>query len=135
MGEVIGIGGIFFKSQDPKKLQAWYEEHLGFQPDREGYVYFRWPKQARMDPNAYTLWGPFPSDTKYFGSTKQPLMINFVVDDLDLILKQLKSKGVEVDDRIEEHSEGRFGWFIDSEGNRTELWEPPTTVSKKDLTE
>jgi predicted enzyme related to lactoylglutathione lyase len=127
LGKAIGIGGVFFRSKDPKKLQAWYEEHLGFERDDEGYIYFRWPKQAKMDPNAYTLWGPFPKDTKYFGTSEQPIMINFVVDDLDAILNQLKSKGVEVDDHIEKHSEGRFGWFIDPEGNRIELWEPPKT--------
>jgi predicted enzyme related to lactoylglutathione lyase len=130
LGKAIGIGGAFFRSKDPKKLQAWYEEHLGFEPDKEGYIYFRWPKQAELDQNAYTLWGPFPEDTKYFGSKEQPFMINFVVDDLDEILSQLKRKGVEVDDHIEEHNEGRFGWFIDLEGNRMELWEPPRTSSK-----
>jgi predicted enzyme related to lactoylglutathione lyase len=132
MGKVIGIGGFFFKSQDPKKLQAWYEEHLGFEPDEEGYIYFRWPKQAKIGPNAYTLWGPFPSDTKYFGSSEQQCMINFVVDNLDSILNELRSKGVEVDDHIEEQSEGRFGWFIDPEGNRTELWEPPKIAPERE---
>lgn len=132
MGKAIGIGGAFFKSQDPKKLQAWYEEHLGLEPDEEGYIHFGWPKQAKADPNAYTLWGPFPSDTKYFGTGGQSFMINFVVNDLDGVLSQLRSKGVEVDDHIEEHSEGRFGWFVDPEGNRMELWEPPKTPSEAD---
>ena len=125
MGKAIGIGGAFFRSKDPKKLQAWYEEHLGFEPDKEGYIYFRWPQQAELNLNAYTLWGPFPEDTEYFGSNEQSFMINFVVDDLDATLSRLREMGVEVDDRTEEHGERRFGWFIDVEGNRMELWEPP----------
>jgi catechol 2,3-dioxygenase-like lactoylglutathione lyase family enzyme len=127
MGKAIRIGGAFFKSQYPKKLQAWYEEHLGLEPDKEGFIYFRWPKQAKMDSNAYTLWAPFPRNTKYSETSGQSFMINFVVDDLDAVLSQLRSKGVEVDDHIEEHSEGRFGWFVDPEGNRMELWEPTKT--------
>ena len=129
MGKAIGIGGAFFRAKNPKKLQAWYEAHLGFEPDKEGYIYFRWPKQAELNPNAYTLWGPFQEDTKYFGSEDQHFMINFVVDDLDAILSKLRDRGVKVDDHIEEHNEGRFGWFIDPEGNRMELWEPPRESS------
>jgi predicted enzyme related to lactoylglutathione lyase len=132
LGKAIGIGGAFFRSKNPKKLQAWYVEHLGFEPDKEGYIYFRWPEQAERDPNAHTLWGPFPEDTKYFGSIAQRFMINFVVDDLDAILSKLREKGIEVDDHIEEHSVGRFGWFIDLEGNRMELWEPPKSSTQSD---
>ncbi|MHA1959582.1 MAG: VOC family protein [Candidatus Thorarchaeota archaeon] len=125
MARVLGIGGVFFKSRDPKKLQEWYVENLGFKPEDEGVVIFKWSELGKVKRRAYTLWGPFPDDTKYFEPSKASSMINFVVDDLDGMLESLRSKGVDVDKHIEEHQEGRFGWIVDPEGNKIELWEPP----------
>ena len=125
MGKVVGIGGVFFKSEDPEKLKRWYIDNLGLEPDDAGYVYFRWEKQVKSGVRGYTLWGPFSSDTKYFDSSKKPCMVNFVVDDLVAVLDRLREKGVEVDDQVAEHEEGRFGWFMDPEGNKVELWQPP----------
>jgi predicted enzyme related to lactoylglutathione lyase len=112
---VTGIGGVFFRSRDPKALVAWYAEHLGV-PVNEGYAIF--PESRN------TVWSPFSEDTDYWPSAKQG-MVNFTVSDLDAMLAQLRNAGVEVDDKIEElEGIGRFGWAVDPEGNRFELWEP-----------
>ena len=124
MGRVIGIGGVFFKTRDVEKLKAWYVENLGLEPDKEGYIYFKWAEQLQIK-KAYTLWGPFSEDTNYFDPSPYPFMVNFVVDDLESVLVDLREKGVEVIDKIAEHEEGKFGWFIDPEGVKIELWEPP----------
>ncbi len=125
MDRVTGIGGIFFKSQDPKKLKGWYQEHLGITPDAEGYIQFEWRKKADPDRVGYTVWGPFPNDTDYFKPSAKPFMVNFRVADLQALLEQLRKEGVQVDDKVEEYDFGKFGWIMDPEGNRVELWEPP----------
>ena len=81
--------------------------------------------QPLADAGDQTVWAPFPSETEYFGRREQQLMVNFRVRDLDAMLGQLRSAGVEVDDRVEERAYGRFGWATDPEGNRFELWQPP----------
>lgn len=119
---VRGIGGVFFKSKDPKKLQKWYEENLGLKPDSEGYIYFMW---SDLKAPGYTLWGPFPENTKYFEPSGADYMINFVVSDIEKFFKELQTKGVIVDDRgIQETEQGKFAWCLDPEGNKIELWEP-----------
>jgi predicted enzyme related to lactoylglutathione lyase len=111
---VTGVGGVFFRARDPEALLAWYEEHLGV-PLNEGYVIF--PESRN------TVWAPFSEDTDYWPSAKQG-MVNFTVRDLDAMLAQLRGAGVPVDDKVEDHEYGRFGWATDPEGNRFELWEP-----------
>jgi predicted enzyme related to lactoylglutathione lyase len=111
---VTGIGGVFFRAHDPDALVAWYAEHLGV-PVSERYVVF--PESRN------THWVPFAEDTSYWPAGKQH-MTNFIVRDLDAMLAQLRAASVPVDDRIEEHEFGRFGWATDPEGNRIELWEP-----------
>ena len=123
MAQVKGIGGVFFKAKDPAKLQVWYIEHLGITPETDGYVSFWW-KQVDKPEDQYTVWSPFPADTRYFEPSNAPFMINYIVDDLDGLLAELRAKGVQVDDKVEEMEYGRFGWAIDPEGNRFELWQP-----------
>jgi predicted enzyme related to lactoylglutathione lyase len=125
MGHVKGIGGIFFKAKDPKMMKAWYQEHLGIEPNADGGVMIQW--RAHDDPSKehLTVWEPFPQDTTYFDPTNVPYMINYIVDDLDAVLSELRAKGIEVDDKVEDYEFGRFGWARDPEGNRFELWQPP----------
>ena len=111
---VTGVGGVFFRARDPQALLAWYEEHLGV-PLNEGYVVF--PESRN------TVWAPFAEDTDYWPAAKQG-MVNFTVRDLDAMLAQLRAAGVPVDEKVEDHEYGRFGWATDPEGNRFELWEP-----------
>ena len=121
MARATGIGGVFFRSKDPEGLKAWYVEHLGLEPDDQGYVVIQWGG----DHAGSTVWAPFDEDTEYFGDVEQASMINYRVDDLDGLLTSLQGKGVTVDDRVEEMKGlGRFGWAVDPEGNRFELWEP-----------
>ncbi|HTM19909.1 MAG TPA: VOC family protein [Kofleriaceae bacterium] len=122
MERVRGIGGVFFKSKDPKALGAWYQEHLGV-PLEWGMAIFRWAEHDRG--GALTVWTPFAADTKYFAPSESPFMINFRVDDLDRVRAQLLAAGVTVDDKIEESEFGRFGWAMDPDGNKIELWQPP----------
>jgi predicted enzyme related to lactoylglutathione lyase len=122
MARVTGIGGVFFKAQDPDGLQRWYQQHLGI-PGGE-YVLFRWRDQERPDNEAMTTWAPFAADSTYFAPSQKPYMINYLVDDLDGMLKQLREAGVTVEDRIDEQEFGRFGWCIDPEGTKIEFWEP-----------
>ena len=128
MKHVLGIGGVFFKAQDPDKLAAWYREHLGLDVEEYGGVTFR--EGATADEGsparqAYTVWSAFPSDTEYFAPSTKPFMINFRVADLDALLAKLRSEGVTVDERTDKSEFGYFGWAMDPEGNRIELWEPP----------
>ena len=111
---VTGIGGVFFRARDPEALVEWYRTHLGV-PLNDGYVIF---PESRD-----THWVPFSLETDYWPREKQA-MVNFTVRDLDAMLAQLRAGGVEVDERVEDHEYGRFGWAADPEGNRIELWQP-----------
>ena len=123
MKRVIGLGGIFFKARDPKALYEWYRKHLGIESSPEAGAMW----QSTDDPGApvINLLAMFPDTTKYFGSGPSPFMINFRVDNLTELFKALREEGVQVEDKVEEHEYGKFGWITDPEGNRVELWEPP----------
>lgn len=124
MERVQGIGGLFFKASDPQALGAWYRDHLGIDVQSWGGAAFPWAEQDRAD-SASTIWSPFKADTTYFEPSKASFMVNFRVRDLDAMLAQLRAAGCDVDDRIEDSEFGRFGWVMDPEGNRVELWQPP----------
>lgn len=126
MKRVTGIGGVFFKAKDPEKLAAWYKQHLGLEFDSETSAVFSCPETKEEQKIAQTVWTAFPADTEYFNPSSAPFMINYRVENLDSLLKLLKSEGVEVDEHTEEFEYGRFGWIMDPEGNRIELWEPAT---------
>lgn len=129
MERVTGIGGIFFKSADPKALAAWYEKHLGVPVESWGGAQFKFADMEEADRESYLVWTPFKSDTKYFEPSAAQFMINFRVRNLDAMLTQLREAGVTVDTRVEESEFGRFGWCSDPDGNRLELWEPPSRRS------
>jgi predicted enzyme related to lactoylglutathione lyase len=115
---VTGVGGVFFRARDPEALGRWYAEHLGVElADFGGSIF-------RSDGGETLTWAPFHADTDYFGPSGRQWMINYRVRDLDAMLAQLRAAGVEVLDEVEEHEYGRFGWAVDPEGNRFELWEP-----------
>lgn len=115
---VLGIGGVFFKARDPERLRAWYRDHLGLEVTEWGGVAF-------PGASAATVWCIFPAESDYFAPSGAEFMINYRVEDLDQVLQALRREGCEVDDRIESSEYGRFGWVMDPEGNRLELWEPP----------
>jgi predicted enzyme related to lactoylglutathione lyase len=120
---VTGFGGLFFKSPDPKRLYAWYEKHLGIKSADYGAV-FHWVDDPHAAEGA-TAWAVFPQDTKYFDPGKGSFMMNFRVEGLKEMLAKLRSEGVWVDEKYEETEYGNFGWTMDPDGNRIELWEAP----------
>lgn len=123
---VTGIGGIFFKATKPKKLQAWYKKHLGLPLDPSwGGWQFNWRDAKNPRKNGYTVWSAFDADTSYFKPSKKPFMFNFRVANLKRVLAGLKKEGVKVDAKTEESEFGKFGWVMDCDRNRIELWEPP----------
>ena len=126
MERVKGIGGVFFKSRDPESLLGWYREHLGIE-HAHGCAVFPWRRAEDPQRKGSTVWSPFSKDTEYFAPSEASFMINYRVDDLDAMLAQLRAAGVTVDDRIEESEFGPFGWAMDPDGNRLELWEPPAS--------
>jgi predicted enzyme related to lactoylglutathione lyase len=125
MKKVTGIGGIFFKANNPDQLREWYRKHLGIESESWGFA-FHWRDDPQTDGGA-TAWSVFPADTKHFGPSNKQFMINFRVADLQSLLASLRDEGVQVDAKTDESEFGKFGWVIDPEGNRVELWEPPTT--------
>ena len=122
MERVNGIGGVFFKARDPKKMAAWYRDHLGIQ-SKGGYADFVWRDRENPDRIGHTTWALFPTNTSYFGSSAAPMMINYRVANLERLLAQLRREGVAVE-KVEDTDYGRFAWITDPEGNRIELWEP-----------
>ncbi len=127
MKRVLGIGGVFFKANNPEKLREWYRDHLGFNVEEWGGVVFRPNGVNGHIDNEKTVWSLFPGDSDYFAPSPQPFMINYRVDDLHALLAQLRLEGCAVDTKVDESEFGKFGWVMDPEGNRVELWEPPRT--------
>lgn len=125
MKRVTGIGGIFFKSKDPQALGAWYRKHLGIDVEAWGGAAFRWKDGANADGSGTTVWSPFAADTSYFAPSSASFMVNYRVEDLHALLAVLRAEGVEVDPKVEESEYGKFGWVIDPDGNKLELWQPP----------
>lgn len=125
MKRVTGIGGIFFKAKDPAALAEWYRKHLGMDVEAWGGVAFRWADDPRS-ASGTTIWSPFKDDTTtYFAPSPASFMINYRVDDLHALLGKLREEGCAVDAKVEESEFGKFGWVVDPEGNKLELWEPP----------
>lgn len=123
---VTGIGGVFLKSRAPVRLAAWYRKNLGLEISPRGQV-TTWDWRSVRDPKRIgsTLWAALGTRERPWGPGRPTAQVNYRVDDLDLLLTQLRRARVHVDDRVEESSYGRFGWAYDPEGNRLELWEPP----------
>lgn len=118
---VTGIGGIFFKTKDPVAVKEWYNKHLGLNTDQWGCTFW-WKDNDGNDCS--TQWSPFKEDTTYFEPSKKDFMMNYRVENLEELLKTLRAEGVTVMDEIQKAEEGKFGWILDLEGNKIELWEP-----------
>lgn len=118
---VTGIGGLFFKTKDPKQTKDWYQKHLGFNTDDWGCTF--WWKDN--DGNkASTQWSPFRDDTSYFEPSQKDFMFNYRVENLEELLTELKKEGVTIVGDMQEFDYGKFGWILDNDGNKIELWEP-----------
>ncbi len=120
-GKAIGLGGVFLKFKDPAKMNSWYSEVLGLTTNDYGVLF---SFNSENSKTALLQLGTFPSDSDYFGRNEQQVMLNFRVDNLDLMLIRLKSLNVEILDEMETYEYGKFIHISDPEGNRIELWEP-----------
>jgi len=127
MKKVTGIGGIFFKCQDPDKMKDWYNQQLGLVTDQYGSL-FEFRHADDPDQKGYLQWSPFSQDTKYFEPSKKDFMINYRVENLERLVKELKKNGVTVVDEIEKLEYGKFVHILDPENNKIELWEPVDNV-------
>ena len=124
MERVTGIGGVFFKSKDPKALASWYQKHLGINFGDQLYVGFKWINPHHPTAPGTTAFSFFKQDTTYFKPSDKEFMINFRVKNLKELLGELKKEGVTIVGEMEEFDYGKFGWVMDPEGNKIELWEP-----------
>ena len=120
MKRVTGIGGIFFQAKDPGALRAWYSKHLGIELQDWGGAVFTW-----ADSEGMTIWSVSDTGTDYFAPSLKPFMINYRVENLTALLEALRAEGCDVLDKTEDSEFGKFGWVIDPEGNKVELWQPP----------
>lgn len=125
MKRVTGIGGIFFKSKDPKALAEWYRVHLGVNIEEWGGAMFSWASPDNPSGVGTTVWSLFKADTTHFEPSRAPFMVNYRVADLHPLLAALRSEGCNVVDKVDESEFGKFGWVVDPEGNKVELWQPP----------
>jgi predicted enzyme related to lactoylglutathione lyase len=124
---VTGIGGIFFKCKDTKKMKEWYQTHLGLNTNQYGTV-FEWWQGADSTKKGFTQWSPFAETTKYFLPSTKEFMINYRVENLDALVEELKKEGVTITDKVETFDYGKFVHIMDIEGNKIELWEPNDVV-------
>ena len=130
MKRVTGIGGIFFKCKDPKKLKEWYQIHLGLNTNQYGTV-FEWYQGADSSKKGFSQWSPFKETTKYFEPSTKEFMINYRVENLEAIIEELKKEGVTITDTLQIVDYGKFVHIMDIEGNKIELWEPNDIVYEK----
>jgi len=118
---VTGLGGFFFKTKDPNSIKNWYNKHLGLDTDQYGCTFW-WKDKEGSDCS--TQWSPMNNDTTYFEPSKSNFMMNFRVENLVELLAILREEGVTVVGDIQEFEYGKFGWILDPDGNKIELWEP-----------
>jgi predicted enzyme related to lactoylglutathione lyase len=121
--KVTGIGGIFFKCKDPKKVREWYQKHLGLNTNQYGAV-FEWYQGADSTKKGFTNWNPFNEKSKYFEPSTKDFMINYRVENLQALVDELKKDTVTIVDTIRSVDYGKFVHILDVEGNKVELWEP-----------
>ena len=121
--KVTGIGGIFFKCKNPKKVNQWYKKHRGLNTDEYG-TSFEWRLAKDGTKKGFTQWSPFDESTDYFQPSQKEFMINYRVENLEALVEKLRNNGVTITDSIESYDYGKFVHILDVEGNKIELWEP-----------
>jgi predicted enzyme related to lactoylglutathione lyase len=124
MKRVTGIGGIFLKAKDAVALRAWYQKHLGIDVQAWGGTAFSWGGDAAKPDGGSTVWSVFAEGSEH-APTTSAFMVNYRVADVETLLKVLREEGCNVLDKTDFSEYGKFGWVMDPEGNKVELWEPP----------
>ncbi len=132
VGHVTGVGGIFFKAENPDSLKKWYTKNLGMPTDQYG-TNFVWYQGADSTKHGSTQWSLFGSKTKYFNPSKKEFMINYRVDNIEVMMKRFRENGVTICDTVASYDYGKFVHIMDPEGNKIELWEPNDEVYDKYL--
>lgn len=125
MKRVTGIGGIFFHAKDPVALRAWYQRHLGIDVQQWGGAAFTWTDEAGKPAAGTTIWSIGAADSGHFAPGTASFMVNYRVDDLAALLAALRDEGCDVLEKTDDSEYGKFGWVVDPEGNKVELWQPP----------
>lgn len=125
MKRVTGIGGIFFHAKDPVRMREWYKKHLGIDVQEWGGTAFLWADCDGNPQKGTTVWSIGAAESDQFAPGSATFMINYRVDDLVSLLKMLRDEGCSVLDKVDDSEYGKFGWVIDPEGNKVELWQPP----------
>jgi len=125
MKRVTGIGGIFFQAKDPAALQAWYKRHLGIDVESWGGTAFSWADDEGKPTGGMTVWSIGAVGGDQYKPSSAPFMVNYRVHDLVALLKALRAEGCNVLDKMDDSEFGKFGWVMDPEGNKVELWQPP----------
>ncbi len=125
MKRVTGVGGVFFKARDPKALGAWYKTHLGIDVQSWGGAAFDWTDDAGNPTGGTTAWSVVAEGSDQFAPSTSNFMVNYRVADLTALLKALREEGCNVLEKTDDSEYGKFGWVMDPEGNKVELWEPP----------
>lgn len=125
MKAVTGIGGIFFSARDPGALRDWYRKHLGIDAQEWGGAAFSWSDDAGQPVRGTTIWSVSGSDGDCFAPSTSSFMINYRVADLAALLQALREEGCNVLEKSDDSEYGKFGWVMDPEGNKVELWQPP----------
>jgi predicted enzyme related to lactoylglutathione lyase len=125
MKRVTGIGGIFFHAKDPVALRAWYKRHLGIDVQEWGGAAFTWTDEAGNPTGGTTVWSIGAAGSSHFAPSTSSFMINYRVEDLDSLLQALRDEGCNVLEKTDDSEYGKFGWVLDPEGNKIELWQPP----------
>ncbi len=123
---VTGIGGIFFHAKDPAALRAWYKTHLGIDVQEWGGTAFTWSDSEGNPMKGTTIWSIGPDGGTHFAPSKATFMINYRVEDLAALLDALRAEGCDVLSKTDDSEYGKFGWVMDPEGNKVELWQPPS---------
>lgn len=123
MKRVTGIGGVFFKSRDPAQTKAWYARHLGIESGEYGGG-FSWLDPDNPEIKGFTAWSVFENESNYFEPSRKEFMFNYRVENLEKLMELLKQEGVQTVGEIETYSYGKFGWILDPDGRKIELWEP-----------
>jgi predicted enzyme related to lactoylglutathione lyase len=125
MKRVTGIGGIFFHAKDPVALRAWYKQHLGIDVQAWGGAAFTWTDEAGTPTGGTTIWSIGAVGSDHFAPSTSSFMVNYRVEDLDSLLQALRDEGCKVMEKTDDSEYGKFGWVVDPEGNKVELWQPP----------
>jgi len=125
MKRVTGIGGIFFHAKDPVALRAWYQRHLGIDVQPWGGAAFAWTDEAGKPAGGSTIWSIGAAGNDHFAPGSASFMVNYRVDDLAALLQALRDEGCQVLEKSDDSEYGKFGWVVDPEGNKVELWQPP----------